>query len=210
MNLKVRILYFLVAFLVSNSTSTLAQNTSAPVQLNRLSREPYTGGSFSKATQLGYMVYLKVGATELRADTEVKNPISGKDEKIVGIITDYRWSGGSSDPMEITVLISRANQGLLESVRDKRSAELESKVNFQLYALGPAGDQKQILLKTFEPAVHDAVSSMTWNLPMNRSKSSPIRGRLEAQGGSSGWSLHPFRREISFRLMPSGGKYPQV
>ena len=198
----------LLALICVTAASAEDGRSADPMKFAGMSNAPFNGNRKAEASNAGHLVYLKVGDVEMTADLAAKNPLGGGDEKVVGAITEFNWSGLKSDRMELTVAISKNNYSRIQSSVG-RGKIAGSKVNFQLFALGDTAQADRLLLKSFTSSVPGPLTMISWSLPENRPKSTPIRGALELSAGSG--SVLDFKTsELKLRLTPPGGPFGQL
>lgn len=196
--------------LLSSGVFALEYKPGDPLELKGMSSFPYMGGTFPAKEAIAHMVYLSFGEVVLKADQEAKNPINQSEQKIVGAITDFKWSGNKNDAIEFTVKLSRNNHSLAQAQLKNASKLLSAKVNFQIFSALPDANTVRILLKSFHSASPGAVSFISWQLEENRPKSTPLVGNAEIVVGSASLSVNLFKKELSFRLSPLPGNASQV
>ncbi|MEI6732980.1 MAG: hypothetical protein WCK94_03375 [Comamonadaceae bacterium] len=80
------------------------------------------GFDFKKDYQVpfGFITNLKVGAVTLKNDIKAKDPATGADVPVTGVLSSFSWNGGSTDQLEFHMHVSQNNQQLINGLlRDK-------------------------------------------------------------------------------------------
>ncbi len=102
----------------------------------------YQGFNFQKDAQdqVGHIVALKVGTSQLSADLSVTDPTSANMAtyvKVVGVVSSIYWNGGYADPIQFSCQVSTTNKNTLATLQHQSMANTEVELNFNIYDYDP-------------------------------------------------------------------------
>jgi hypothetical protein len=81
---------------------------------------------------IGHMKNLSFGETELVADLNVKDPLTGEKQKIPAVIEKILWDGGYADPIEIRAWVSEKNRNSLNVFAQSSRKNKDLKFTFKV------------------------------------------------------------------------------
>lgn len=84
---------------------------------------------------IGHITTLKVSDKKFEADFELKEPLDEKDEKVVGVISNFDWEGGFAQEMQFyfQVSIDNKNSALMLLHTDIKKLDVEMTFNIYEY-----------------------------------------------------------------------------
>jgi hypothetical protein len=88
----------------------------------------------------GYISSLNIGGTDITADLSSKNPIDDSDVKVVGVIREVKWSGGYTDPVEMTFLVSTATKQTIQGLIHNTLKNTAVLCQWDCFEFDPTGD----------------------------------------------------------------------
>ncbi|MEN6439488.1 MAG: hypothetical protein ABFD97_13015 [Syntrophobacter sp.] len=102
----------------------------------------YQGFNFQKDSQdqVGHIVALKLGTSQLSADLSVTDPTSANMAtyvKVVGVVSSIYWNGGYADPIQFSCQVSTTNKNTLATLQHQSMANTEVELNFNIYDYDP-------------------------------------------------------------------------
>jgi hypothetical protein len=86
---------------------------------------------------IGYITSLTIGTTTLRADLNLKDPITGGAISAVAVLSQFSWNSGVSDPLSFTGQISTANKQTLAALLSKTMTNAQVQVGFKVFEYDP-------------------------------------------------------------------------
>lgn len=97
------------------------------------------GFNFEKNAEamVGYIEYLTIDGSRLKADFSVVNPISEDEDKVVGVLSDISWGGGYGDPVYFSCQVSKANQAILARLANQALDNSGVEFSFAVYDYDP-------------------------------------------------------------------------
>lgn len=71
--------------------------------------------SAGQTQPVGYLISATIAGATLAPDISVSDPLSGATTKVVGVIQNDSWSGGTTDPIQLSAYISAANRNTIKA-----------------------------------------------------------------------------------------------
>lgn len=203
---------------------SLATNIFAAISLNLLitayayaqavdysSLDLVQGFYFKKTNHatLGYITDLQIGSTIFRSDISVINPVTNEKKNIVAPISSYKWGSLPSEPMQISLNISQANNKKLNELLKKSNAALNIEFNFQIYSFDPEKNEFYLALKSFTFPKRGIMNRIGYALPSNKLISLPIKGVIRSVAPAKSANtvvVNPENYEIQVVIAPPPDK----
>jgi hypothetical protein len=82
--------------------------------------------------RVGYLTHLKIGKDEFKAKKSYMGP-EGKKIECVGIVTNFRWSGGELDTVGLNLLVPPAVRVLALQYMDSKATDSAVEIAFEIF-----------------------------------------------------------------------------
>jgi hypothetical protein len=175
-----------------------------PMSFSKMNATPFSGRANSGSSAFAHLVGLKIGGISFAADTDAVHPVNDKRSSIVGAMTAFQWSGRSTDPMDLTVVLSEANLKRLETYLKQPAPPPEIEFNFQIYLVDATTKETFIRLKSFHYPFRGLLNKVGSEMLSQKSESLPLRGVLSKINGRLALDVDSGSRSARIQALPSG------